>query len=182
MSPMSDAVHNPSHYERGGMRCDEVLAAMLTPEQQVGYWYGCAIKYIWRWPVKHHGLPGKIEDLEKAIECIKRLEGMAESIYYDEGESDLVFCEHPGAIGAATPTTIYPDVDSAYEAIDDPISEHLTGTPAKPYTNSAAELAEMGRSQIKELQECVAHWAAKAEEQHYEEALAAAKAERGAHE
>lgn len=179
---MSNAVHNPSHYQRGGMRCDQAMEAMLTPEQELGYWYGCIIKYVWRWPVKHRGLPGKIEDLEKAIECIKRLEGVAEGIYCDEEESDLVFCEHSGIIGAATPTAFHPDIDSAYEVIDDPISEHLTGTPAKPYANSAAELAEMGRAQIKKLQECVAHWEAKAEEQHYEEALAKVRDERGGHE
>lgn len=71
---MSDAVHNPSHYERGGMRCDEVMAAMLTPEQQVGYWYGCALKYLWRWPYKHADLVWKLRD--KAIECLQRLKGV----------------------------------------------------------------------------------------------------------
>ena len=178
---MSDAVHNPGHYERGGMRCDEVMAAMLTPEQRAGFYYGNVIKYVFRWPAKHKTVDGKIEDLEKAIECIKRLEGVAESIYYDEGESDLVFCEHPGTIGAAEPTDFCPDIDLEYEAVD-PIGEHLADTPAKPYTNSAAELAEMGRAQINKLQECVAHWEAKAEEQHYDEILAKVRAERGGHE
>lgn len=77
---MSNAVHNPSHYERGGMRCDEAMAAMLTPEQQVGYWYGCAIKCLWRWPAKHDDPAGKIEDVEKAIECLERMKAAAESI------------------------------------------------------------------------------------------------------
>ncbi len=71
---MSDAVHNPGHYERGGMRCDEVMAAMLTPEQQVGYWYGCALKYLWRCFYKHGDLVGKLRD--KAIECLQGLKGV----------------------------------------------------------------------------------------------------------
>lgn len=63
-----DAVHNPNHYNRGGMECKDVMRAMmdgvsLTPVQ--GYWYGCALKYLWRWMEKNG-----IEDLEKARECI----------------------------------------------------------------------------------------------------------------
>ena len=84
---MSDAVHNPSHYERGGMRCDEVLAAMLTPEQELGYWYGCAIKYIWRWPDKHDDLVGQLRDIEKAIECLQRLKGVL-LLSVKEGDAD----------------------------------------------------------------------------------------------
>ena len=146
---MSDAVHNPSHYERGGMRCDEVMAAMLTPEQQVGYWYGCAIKYVWRWPVKHRGLPGKIEDLEKAIECIKRLEEAALEIFYEGDSVAFLFGANPD------------DYTMASDWMD---------------------LADKAEKKIAELKNDLHFYRQKAEEQHYEEALAAARAERGAHE
>ena len=63
-----DPVASPSHYKRGGVECKHVMAAMLdgldlTPEQ--GYWYGCAIKYLWRWP-KKNGL----QDIAKCRECL----------------------------------------------------------------------------------------------------------------
>lgn len=83
---MSDAIHNPSHYQRGGMRCDQAMAAMLTPEWQIGYWYGCIIKYIWRWPCKHKQKAKKIEDIDKAIECLERLKGVL--CRYDIMEDD----------------------------------------------------------------------------------------------
>lgn len=68
---MSDMVHNPSHYERGGMRCKDVLKAMMcgldiTPEQ--GYWLGCVLKYVWRWKDKDG-----VRDLRKARECLTLL-------------------------------------------------------------------------------------------------------------
>ena len=34
----------------------------------IGYWWGCAFKYLWRWPYK-----GVREDLEKAKACIDYL-------------------------------------------------------------------------------------------------------------
>ena len=63
-----DPVSSPSHYRRGGMECKDVMGAMLdglnlTPEQ--AYWYGCAIKYLWRWPAKNG-----LQDVEKCRECL----------------------------------------------------------------------------------------------------------------
>lgn len=69
-----DPVHHPSHYSRGGMECKDVLAAMLTPEQRVGYWWGCALKYLWRWPAKSETYLGQRQDLEKLKECVNELE------------------------------------------------------------------------------------------------------------
>ena len=71
-----DPVGSPSHYKRGGVECKHVMAAMLdgldlTPEQ--GYWYGCAIKYLWRWP-KKNGL----QDIAKCRECLHILMGTLE--------------------------------------------------------------------------------------------------------
>lgn len=70
------SVHNPSHYERGGLRCDQVMGAMLSPEEQAGYWYGCAVKYVWRWPSKYEDKDHQIEDIDKAIECLTRLKAV----------------------------------------------------------------------------------------------------------
>lgn len=146
---MSDAIHNPSHYERGGMRCDQAMAAMLTPEEQVGYWYGCAIKYIWRWPAKHDDPAGKIEDIEKAIECLGRMKAAAESIL---NERDFI---------VARP-----------EEVDEGIT----------YSAEWLYLADKAQAKINELKNDLHFYRQKAEEQHYEEALAAARAERGSHE
>lgn len=146
---MSDAVHNPSHYERGGMRCDQAIEAMLTPEQQVGYWYGCAIKYIWRWPAKHDDPAGKIEDVEKAIECLERMKAAAESIL---DERDFIV-PRP-------------------EEVDEGIT----------YSAEWLYLADKAQAKINELKNDLHFFRQKAEEQHYEEALEAARDERGGHE
>lgn len=64
----ADSVHSPAHYVRGGMECKDVMAAMMDGERVspiVGYWWGCALKYLWRWNDKNG-----MEDLEKARECI----------------------------------------------------------------------------------------------------------------
>lgn len=65
---MSDAVHSPSHYQRGGLECKDALKAMLCGmlvPSIVSYWWGCAFKYLWRWPAK-----GGVQDLEKCRECL----------------------------------------------------------------------------------------------------------------
>lgn len=83
---MSDSVHNPSHYERGNLRCDQVMGAMLSHEEQIGYWYGCAMKYVWRWPSKYEDKYHQIEDIDKAIECLTRLEALVLAAALEEGE------------------------------------------------------------------------------------------------
>lgn len=65
---MSDAVHNPQHYQRGGLECKDVMRAMLEGMKVpsvVAYWWGCALKYLWRWPAKNG-----VQDLEKCRECL----------------------------------------------------------------------------------------------------------------
>lgn len=83
---MSDSVHNPSHYERGNLRCDQVMDAMLSHEEQIGYWYGCAMKYVWRWPSKYEDKYHQIEDIDKAIECLTRLEALVLAAALEESE------------------------------------------------------------------------------------------------
>lgn len=71
-----EIVRDPDHYKRGGMRASDVIAAMLTPEQHIGFWLGNAFKYLWRCLYKHNDLVGQLRDIEKAIECLQRLKGV----------------------------------------------------------------------------------------------------------
>lgn len=68
---MSDPVKSPSHYDGAyGVECREALANMvdrdsgLTPEAV--YWWGCALKYVWRAPIKNG-----VQDVEKAMQCLE---------------------------------------------------------------------------------------------------------------
>lgn len=74
----NDPVHHPSHYQRGGMECKDAIAAMLTPDQLVGYWYGCLVKYAFRWPAKNSTYLGQRQDIEKLKECANELENALE--------------------------------------------------------------------------------------------------------
>lgn len=74
---MFDDVENPRHYAGDGVvDCKRALESMLGGYDNdsgaqwpyaAAYWIGCALKYIWRAPLKN----GR-EDLEKAIECLKQ--------------------------------------------------------------------------------------------------------------
>lgn len=65
---MADAI-NPDHYTTSeGVQCHDLQRAMLGREQMRGYWRGCAVKYLFRYPGK-----GRIQDLKKAIRCIEFL-------------------------------------------------------------------------------------------------------------
>ncbi len=55
-----DAVHHPSHYQRGGLECIDVLRAVLG-DAFPAYCAGNVIKYTWRYPDKNGA-----EDLRKA--------------------------------------------------------------------------------------------------------------------
>ena len=63
---------NPGHYEGDGeVPCARALRSMTwlstLPPMQL-WWWGCAFKYLWRWPWKNGA-----EDLRKAKDCIGRL-------------------------------------------------------------------------------------------------------------
>lgn len=70
---MSDPVKAPIHYEGDGeTTCKVALRSMMSKTAFMGdvaYWWGCAFKYVWRWP--HKGKP--IRDIDKAIECLNEL-------------------------------------------------------------------------------------------------------------
>ena len=63
---------DPSHYEGDGrVTCADALRSMThgcgMPPMRL-WWWGCAFKYLWRWPRKNGA-----EDLRKAKDCIERL-------------------------------------------------------------------------------------------------------------
>lgn len=62
----------PPHYMGDGkITCKDAMDSMmygLHCKGAITYWWGCALKYIWRWPYK-----GVREDLEKARACIDYL-------------------------------------------------------------------------------------------------------------
>lgn len=69
----NDTVRNPVHYAGCGIECKDALASMMGPcsglmTPLIAYWWGCAFKYLWRWPLK-----GGVEDLEKCRECLGNL-------------------------------------------------------------------------------------------------------------
>lgn len=65
---MSDNVNHPAHYTSGGIECIDAIKA-ATGQQFVGYLWGNALKYLWRWPHKGSG----IEDLKKCQWYINRI-------------------------------------------------------------------------------------------------------------
>lgn len=84
---MLDEVSKPAHYQGDGIECMEAMESMMNAlevKQElppiVYYWWGCAFKYLWRWPLKH----GR-KDLEKAVQCILYLLNDI-AIYPDEGK------------------------------------------------------------------------------------------------
>lgn len=62
----------PAHYRGDGKTtCADAMASMMHDTCLSGmgaYWWGCTMKYVWRWPHK-----GGAEDIEKAIDCLQKL-------------------------------------------------------------------------------------------------------------
>lgn len=68
-----DPVTAPAHYAGDGeVECKRALSSMLAgyagASRAATYWAGCALKYLWRWPLKNGA-----QDIEKAIECLRLL-------------------------------------------------------------------------------------------------------------
>lgn len=63
---------NPSHYAGDGeVDAARALRSMMDGFDggaEAAYWWGCAMKYLWRWPRKNGA-----EDLLKCRECLERL-------------------------------------------------------------------------------------------------------------
>lgn len=69
---MSDPVKEPAHYAGDGVTtCKVALRSMMRRSPigaEAGYWWGCAFKYLWRWPYKDG-----LRDLKKCRECLDAL-------------------------------------------------------------------------------------------------------------
>ena len=71
---MFHSVKEPKHYAGDGtIACMDALKSMLhgatdTLDATQIYWWGCAFKYLWRWPWKN----GR-QDIEKCEQCLKYL-------------------------------------------------------------------------------------------------------------
>lgn len=76
---VNDVITNPVHYDgRYGIECKEAMANMvdrlvnqepvmnMTPS--MAYWWGCAFKYLWRFPYKN-----AVQDIDKCIECLDNI-------------------------------------------------------------------------------------------------------------
>lgn len=61
----------PRRYAGNGITCSDAMESMThgcgLPPMAL-WWWGCALKYLWRWPWKNG-----VKDLEKASDCIERL-------------------------------------------------------------------------------------------------------------
>lgn len=84
---MFHPVKAPKHYAGNGeIECKDALASMLydaesrLPSTAI-YWWGCAFKYLWRWPWKN----GK-QDIAKCRQCLDYLEKELEGGKIEIGE------------------------------------------------------------------------------------------------
>lgn len=73
---MTDIVNHPPHYTSGSIECIDVIEQVVQHyPPHVAYHIGCAIKYLWRAPLKGSA----VTDLRKAVWYINRaLEAMNE--------------------------------------------------------------------------------------------------------
>ena len=70
----SDDVTCPRHYM--GVRdidCKDAMESCMDFSYMMGFWWGCAFKYLWRWREK-----GGVKDLRKCKESINNLIAMLE--------------------------------------------------------------------------------------------------------
>ena len=69
---MFHPVKAPRHYTGDGeVSCMRALKSMVHGSDNdlnaiTIYWWGCALKYLWRWPWKNG-----MQDIEKAMQCIE---------------------------------------------------------------------------------------------------------------
>ena len=81
-----DQVSNPFHYSGdGNITCMDALRSMLcgsTLPGPVVYWWGCAFKYLWRWPWKNVE-----QDIDKCIQCLEYMKAELERSQDESSES-----------------------------------------------------------------------------------------------
>jgi len=78
---MFHPVKEPRHYAGDGkIACMDALRSMFHGTSNVLsatqiYWWGCAFKYLWRWPWKN----GK-QDIDKCMRCLEYLKKELEDV------------------------------------------------------------------------------------------------------
>lgn len=85
---MFHPVKKPKHYAGDGViACKDAMKSMLSGSEEKLkafqiYWWGCAFKYLWRWPWKNGA-----QDIEKCEQCLKYLKEEIEngSVSGDQG-------------------------------------------------------------------------------------------------
>lgn len=88
---MNDLVTKPMHYDGAyGIECKEAMENMvdrcfigssMRVTHSMVYWWGCAFKYLWRWPFKNG-----VQDLRKCVECIENIERAIADSVIDDGK------------------------------------------------------------------------------------------------
>ena len=63
-----DSIEHPKRYIHNGVECFDMLEAMLSRREVIGFYKGCILKYLWRENDK-----GGMNDLQKAEQYSKRL-------------------------------------------------------------------------------------------------------------
>lgn len=93
MNEAEPEVTSPDHYQGDGIECMDAMASCLNAAQGFShsnaavYWWGCAFKYLWRWPLKN----GE-QDLAKCAQCIgylqEELDKEAPEVFGNAGAQD----------------------------------------------------------------------------------------------
>lgn len=70
-----DPVTRPSHYCHGGIEAKDVIAAFINDagpdvNHEVAWHWANAMKYALRWPYKGTQPHLRVQDLDKAVECL----------------------------------------------------------------------------------------------------------------
>lgn len=66
-----DAGHETDDTDEEGAK--DAMAAMMADADvppMVAYWWGCAAKYVWRWPYEGSTPSERARDLRKAVGCL----------------------------------------------------------------------------------------------------------------
>jgi len=107
---MADNINHPEHYTSGDIECIDAIKSAIGGDLFLGYLWGNAIKYLWRWPNK-----GLAEDLWKCEWYINRIfnEGYTVPVSFDD-ESD---CYVPNTALGLVNDGVYVQCDLANEEL-----------------------------------------------------------------
>lgn len=84
---MHDEIKAPAHYAGDGevdaKRAMESMLSNTDVSAIQAVWWGLALKYLWRWPLKSKTEEGMVRDIDK---CIETLRNLREEVCGDRGE------------------------------------------------------------------------------------------------